>query len=387
MDSIQSGDPVKDGRLIVLVAARTFAVVRSRLALIDEMLSRGWTVHVVAKEDRYAEELDRRSGVTRSDLDFPSGGISLFHSMKAVIKLRKIFASLRPELVHFFNARPTLCGLLACRTVGSPITSIVTVTGLGHAFEASRMIRAAASIGYALLLKKTARTVFQNPEDLEYFVSAGLISRSRGELVIGSGVNTQEFTPRRAHTQSTEFSVLMASRLLRSKGVGEFISAAQYCRQDWPDARFILVGEAQRDHPDAYPLSEIISASQNGTIDFLGYRDDLSRLIGQVDLVVLPSYYREGVPRILQEAAACGVPCITTDTPGCREAVVDGITGYLVPARSAKALADGVKKFLQDRGLSIAMGRAARQFACEKFDVQKIAQAYLSIYKDVLKNA
>jgi glycosyltransferase involved in cell wall biosynthesis len=178
----------------------------------------------------------------------------------------------------------------------------------------------------------------------------------------------------------------MASRLLRSKGVGEFISAAKDCRHDCPGAKFVLVGEAQKDHLDAYPMDKILSATQSGIIEYQGYRTDLDRFIGQVDLVILPSYYREGVPRILQEAAACGVPCITTDTPGCREAVVDGVTGYLVPPRDAKALSAAIQKFLENGHLSAEMGRAARQFACEKFDIRQIAQNYLSLYEDVLGN-
>jgi len=386
VSDFQADVPAGRGRVLLLVASRTFAVVRSRLFLIDGMLARGWKVHVAAKEDEFAEELDRRERVTRSNLDFPAGGISLFQSTKVVFSLRRLFKSLNPDLIHLFNARPALSGLLAFRTMRSSTPVIATVTGLGHAFEASKLIRNVASISYALLLKKTARTVFQNPEDLEYFVSAGLLSRSRSKLIIGSGVDTRKFIPRRARTRSTEFTVLMASRLLRSKGIGEFISAAEDCRHCCPGAKFVLVGEAQKDHLDAYPMDKIFSATQSGIIEYQGYRNDLDRFIGQVDLMILPSYYREGVPRILQEAAACGVPCITTDTPGCREAVVDGVTGYLVPPRDAKALSAAIQRFLKNGHLSAEMGRAARQFACEKFDIRQIAQTYLSLYEDVLGN-
>jgi len=175
----------------------------------------------------------------------------------------------------------------------------------------------------------------------------------------------------------------MVSRLLWRKGVREFIQAAAICRGRFPEARFQLAGELDLEHPDAVPEEWLERETANSQIEFLGYLGDMDKALPEVDVVVLPSYYPEGVPRVLLEASACGVPVVTTDTPGCREAVLDGVTGRLVPPMDSEALAEAIQGLLSDPRARYSMGQAGRRRAEQEFDIGVVTEKYLDVYRAV----
>ena len=203
-------------------------------------------------------------------------------------------------------------------------------------------------------------------------------------MILSSGVDLERFQATRPATSDQRRPrVLMATRLLWSKGVGEFVRAAEICAQTFSNARFQLAGELDPVHPDAVSREWIEKQVAAGRIEFLDYIDKLEEELPNVTACVLPSSYPEGVPRVLLEASACGVPVIATDVPGCREALVHEETGFLVPPRDAQALAAAISRLLSNRDLRDRMGRAARQMAVRRFDIKAIAKEYSSIYSSL----
>jgi glycosyltransferase involved in cell wall biosynthesis len=363
----------------VFVGLRGFGFAKSRAPLIRALRERGWRVVVFANRDDHAAGIEALGGVEWIDAGFGPSAIAPAADFRALRTLRRRVASRPPALLHFFNAKPMLLGLLAIRGLPKRGVVVATVTGLGHAFVQSRLVRAAAGALYRGLLGSADAVVFQNPDDLERFVGAGLVARARARMILGSGVDTALIRPSQRHAGSRP-TVFMAARLLVSKGVLDYVDAAALLRDRPPSIRFLLAGEAAPGHPDAIDEDKLRALAARAGVEYLGYRSDLPALLPQADLVVHPSYYAEGVPRILLEAAASGVAAITTDLPGCREALVPGETGVLVPPRDPERLAREIAALAADPPRLAAMGSAARRLAESRFDIRATTAAQLALY-------
>jgi len=372
-------------RTVLLVALRGFGIAQSRGTLIRELCARGSRVLVFANRDAAAAQFDDNPAVEFIDAGFGRRIISPIADGRAVLRLARLLRTKRPTLIHFFNAKPTLLGLLATRLTRCSAVSIATITGVGHAASGNRAVGYLVGRLYRLLLRTISLTIFQNPDDLALFRANGWVPAGRTELIIGSGVDTARYRlPATASAVSRPCTVLMASRLLRSKGVVDYLRAAKLVNTRQPGLRFLLAGESEPQHPDAIDEGVLQQEAHAAGVEFLGYRSDLDRLLPQVDLVVLASYYREGVPRILLEAAACGVAAVTTDWPGCREAVAHGVTGLLVAPRDPAALADAIESLANDPAKLRQMGSAARNRVIEQFDMRRVIERHLGIYDELL---
>ena len=366
---------------VVLVANRGFALTSSRLLLMQHFLSSGWIVVAATARDDYAEQLSN-AGVIVEPVSFNRGGLSPLPDIKALLALLKIYRKYRPQLIHHFHAKPIILGNLAAR-FAEAAKVVNTVTGLGHAFVSGGITRYLAVAGYQLLLARSDATIFQNPDDQKFFLEKGWVSLNNAWLIVSSGVDTQRFHPDANKTRNENLRVIMVARLLWQKGVREFVEAAEMVKREYSPVRFQLAGEWDNIHPDAVDEAWVQKAVNKGMIDFLGYLKDMDNQLRQTDVFVLPSYYLEGVPRVLLEAAACGVPVVTTDVPGCREAVVDGETGYLVPPRNSKSLAKAISEILGNPVLRQQMGQNARKRVEEEFDIRAITEKQLSVYRDI----
>lgn len=393
-----SSDSGGDGeRFVVFVANRPFALLRSRLAVMDAFRDAGWRVLAAAAVDGEAERL-REHGVTFFNVSFRRRRLSLFQDIRALFQLLRIYRRHRPVLVHHFHAKPILLGNLAARLVPG-LRVVNTVTGLGKAFVASRWVRCVVGWGYRLCLSRSDMTVFQNPDDHQLFLENGWVERQRSCLILGSGVDLQRFRPVSVPQRAGELRVVMVTRLLYSKGVREFVDAAAEClarlarekstSDGTPglpgpsEVRFQLAGELDPVHPDAVDRAWIDEQVRRGSVEFLDYVENMEQLLPQATIFVFPSYYPEGVPRVLLEAAACGVPVISTDLPGCREAFLAGETGLAVPPRDAGALADAVLALLADPELRKRMGQKARSFVEERFDLVAVGAQYAAVYESL----
>jgi len=364
----------------VFVANRGFGLTSSRLLLIQHLLSSGWRVVAAVAVDDYAKQLST-AGVIVEPVSFNRGRLSPLQDAKTLFTLIRIYRKYCPHLIHHFQAKPIILGGLGVHfTDGAQVVN--TLTGLGHAFVHGGITRHLAVVGYRLLLTRGEATIFQNPDDHRLFVDQGWIPAGKARLIVSSGVDTERFRP--AITRSCEaLRVLMVARLLWQKGVREFVEAAEIVKREYPAIRFQLAGEWDIVHPDAVDEAWVQAVVNKGTIEFLGYLGNMDDQLRATDLFVLPSYYREGTPRVLLEAAACGLPVVTTDVPGCRETVVDGETGRLVPPRNSKALAEAISEILGDPGLRHRMGQSGRRLVEERFDIRTITEKYLAVYRDI----
>ena len=368
---------------MVFVANRGFALTSSRLPLMRYLLGLDWRVIAVTADDVHSRLLVEE-GVILEPVIFNRGGFSPSLDFRAFLSLGRIYRHYQPNLIHHFHAKPVILGSIAAHLADEVQARVVnTITGLGYAFSRGGMVRWLASLGYRLALPWSSATIFQNPDDRNLFLDKRWVPESRARLIISSGVDCTHYSPPHGGLENDRPRVLMVGRLLRQKGIQEFVEAARIVKQNFPDVRFQLAGEREPDHPDAVPEEMINRAVDEGVIEYLGYITNLHEIFPYTYVFVFPSFYREGVPRVVLEAAACGVPTVGGDVPGTREAVVDGETGYLVPPQDPKVLSERIGRLLGDENLRRDMGMTARAMVKNRFDVDVITRQQLDVYRDI----
>jgi glycosyltransferase involved in cell wall biosynthesis len=311
------------------------------------------------------------------------GGSRMSQEFAAMFGLRRVLRELRPDICHFITLRAVVHGLLALLLGGvRPQLVVCSITGLGFLFTDEEL---RARIGRTVagnligILRRLVRPVFifQNPDDRALFADRGWVPLSASCLVRGSGVDVRAFS--KAELPSGTPIVLFCARYLRHKGIFEFVEAARLLRSEGVDARFVIVGDVDPHNPASASRSDVDAWLEEGIVEDWGFCSDVPARLAQAALVVLPSY-REGLPKVVIEAAATGRPVIVSDSPGCREAVVDGQTGLLVPPKDPGALASAIGTLLADPARRRLMGDAARRDAESRFASDVIAEAIVGIY-------
>jgi glycosyltransferase involved in cell wall biosynthesis len=354
-----------------------------RLPIALEAMRQGYEVHVATGITDRFDEL-RSHGLIVHPLAIKRSSTGLAGEVRTFLQIVQVFKKVQPQIVHLVTIKPVLFGGIAARLVGVPAV-VAAISGLGYVFIAkgwkAKSIRFFVAGLYRLALgKRKLQVICQNPDDRETLVRAAGLSLHKVAMIPGSGVDLSAYTltplPQGVPV------VVMAARLLVDKGVYEFIAAAELLRKRGVDARFLLAGEPDPGNPASVKEEELMAWRRAGTVELLGKRDDIIRLFAMSSLVVLPSY-REGLPRVLIEAAASGRAVVTTDVPGCRDAVVKDQTGILVPPRNAVALADAMQLLLEDMELCARMGQAGRILAEEKFAIEKVVMAHMEIYRNL----
>ena len=365
---------------IALCANVAWNLAHFRAPVIEALVARGDAVLAVAGADDSVGRL-RRAGCEVVELAVDSKGANPARDLVLALRLRALYARRRPDVVLNFTIKPVIYGTMAARLAGVPV--INTVTGLGTAFMADTWLHAVVDRLYRMTLPGSGPVVFQNGEDMALFRQRGYAAAADCRLVAGSGIDLARFAvaPMPAGPGS---AFLMIARLLRDKGVVEFVEAARLVRAALPSARFRLVGPLGVANRTAVAEAELRAWVAEGAVEYLGEADDVRPHIAAADCVVLPSY-REGMPRVLLEAAAMGRPLIATDVTGCREVVEDGVNGFLCPARDAAALAESMLRFAAlDDGARRAMGQASRALAEARFDVAGVVSTYLGLIDERL---
>jgi len=360
---------------VLVNGAAGFDLVK-RVALIRTMVARGHDVHVSSSKITDREQLAiTDAGATFHEVDLTRTGQSVLQDLSYARSLQKLIRKLRPDHVLGFAIKPNIWGTLTGARLGARCTMVIT--GLGYVFLGRRhlvhaVVQRIARRLYRMATAKAAAVAFQNPDDLADFVAAGcLADPSKAFLIDGSGVDVDEFRPEPL-PQVPVF--LMLTRLLRAKGIDEYANAANALRGRFPDARFLLAGPLETG-PDAFSSADVHSWSDRG-LEYLGSFDDVRPVIARCSIFVLPSW-REGTPRSVLEAMAMGRPIVTTDAPGCRETVVDGLNGRFVPVRDAAALAEAMEELAGDPEMRLAMGQQGRRIAEERYAVEKVNVALL----------
>ena len=357
----------------VVIAYNTcWYVYNFRLPLIRALIKGGWRVTVLAPRDEYTDRV-LETGARHRHIEMEPRGTNPIRELATIRRFKAAYRELSPVVSLQFTIKPDLYGSIAARSVGVPV--INTITGLGTMFSGGPK-ELLARVIYRYAFARADLTLFQNPDDRALFLKLGLVKEKRAGLLPGSGVDSERFSPR--PRGNGPFTFLLAARLLRAKGVEDFIGAARSVKSRHAQTRFILAGSHDPGDPEYVDSSLLASAERDGTVDNVGHVDDIRPLIASSDCVVLPSYYREGVPRSLLEGASMGKPLIAADSVGTREPVRDGQNGFLCEARSPEDLASKMESMItMSGGQREAMGSASRAYMIERFDERTVIGTYL----------
>lgn len=372
-------------KILIIVNVDWF-IYSHRLPIILEAKKKGYEIHIATKiTDLAKKELLINQGIKFHELSFDRSGKKISRIIYIFFKILNLINKLKPNILHLVTIQPILIGGIAARIMG--IKKIVyAISGLGHTFLSENLI---TKIRRLLILKsyqlalggKNRKVIFQNPKDHALLSKVCSLSNKETIIIPGSGVDLKKFN----YSKIPESNpiVMMASRLLVSKGVYEFIEAAKIVQKKGLKIKFQLVGKPDKSNPLTIKKYEIEKWESEGYIEYLGYRNDLNKIIPKAHIIVLPSYYPEGLPKILCEAAACGRPVITTDEPGCKDAIKNGETGILIRRKDSKNLANAIIKIIKNKKLLNDMSIAARARAEKLFDIKSVVKTHIDIYKSL----
>ncbi len=328
----------------------------------------------------------KKMGCTVRGLRFSPDSLNPLTDFFLVVKLFFHYRYYRPDIVMLYTVKLNIYGSIASQLLAIP--QISTVTGLGPTFDTNNWLTSFVSALYRIALWPAEKVFFQNESNAETFASRKIVRREQIVRVTGSGVDLTHFTPERSpgshlFQQGTNF--LLIARMLWTKGIGEYVEAARLIKQEYTNVEFYLLGPSGAGNSAAVSQARIDEWMSEGLVQHLGVCDDVRPYIASASCVVLPSYYHEGLSRVLMEAAAMAVPVITTDWAGCRETVENGITGYLCQPRNAVSLHEQIKKFISlSADEQQTMGEQGRKKAEQEFDKKVVAKKYMSEMKQIL---
>ena len=372
-------------KILFLVNVDWFFV-SHRLPIAIAALKNGFEVHVATSITDKAHII-RNSGLILHDVPMARGNTGLIGTFKTLLAIIRIFNVVKPNIAHLVTIKPILLGGIAARITN--ITGVIAaISGLGYIFIDRGFIATLRRFFVRILYKyslghKNIKIICQNVNDLAEIQQATKLSNDSFSLIDGSGVSLEKFAYVPDNNKIPK--IIMASRLLKDKGGLEFAEAASILRDMNLSAEFILVGEPDPDNPSSIHPSQIKDWADKGIIEFWGHSDNMQDILSQASIIVLPSY-REGFPKVLIEAAACGRAVVTTDVAGCRDAIYNGITGVLVPVRDARALAKAISGLIASPENYKKMGIEGRKMAEKRFGENIVIEKHLSLYNYILSN-
>lgn len=373
------------GKRLLFVVNVDWFFVSHRLPVALKAIEEGYEVHLlcaIRDKRRYLEDL----GIIVHPFSFTRSGRNIFKELFSVVGLYRELRQIKPDLVHLVTIKPVLYGGIAARMAKIPGV-VSAISGLGFLFVKRKGWLNRTLMTGVLFLYRFAmahpnqKIIFQNPMDRKVLIDACGISESKVRMIRGSGVDLNEY-PFFVEEKGTPV-VIMASRLLYDKGVCEFVEAARILSSTGVKARFQLVGEPDSGNPASVTVEQFKTWQEEGIVECLGFCEDIAGLFSHAHIVVLPSYYGEGLPKVLIEAAACGRAVITTDMPGCRDAIEPDVTGVLVPARDEIKLAEAIERLVIESDLRRQMGQEGRKLAEREFGIEKVVSAHLNVYRDL----
>lgn len=374
---------------VLLFANTEWYLFNFRLALAKAARAQGADVVLVSPPGPYGEKF-RAEGFRWVPVPMVRRSLNPMREVFVLWALWRLYRREKPDIAHHFTIKCVVYGGLAAKLAGTRGV-VGAVTGMGYVFSSKELLARRLRPLVCRLLRfaisgRQSRLIVQNPDDRRAVVDAGLMDASHVRLIAGSGVDTQRYHPRpdTLCASGRTPSVVFAARLLWAKGVAEFVQAAQALRAEGLKIQFLVAGEPDAGNPASVPEEQLTAWREEGSVSLLGHVQDMPALMATADVVVLPSSYREGVPRSLIEAAAAGLPIVTTDAPGCREVVEDGVNGILVPVRDGAALAAAIRKLALDPALAARMGAASRQKALAQFDERIVLASTLAVYRELV---
>jgi glycosyltransferase involved in cell wall biosynthesis len=373
-------------RLILFVVNDAGFFLSHRLPLALAARDQGYEVCIATPPGDGVEQI-KAHGLRYRQVSLSRSGANPLAELWTIWSLYQLYQELRPLIVHHVTIKPVLYGTLAAR-LAKVYAVVNAISGLGFVFLArgwfSAMVRSAVLTSYRWLFsRKRLWVIVQNRDDYEYLLEKECLSQDKIELIRGSGVDINAFE---MHSERDALPlVVLPGRMLWDKGVGEFVEAAQQLHHIGIEARFALVGGIDPNNPKSVPAKYLAEWAREGEVEWWGNRQDMSEIYKEAHIVCLPSY-REGLPKVLLEAAASGRAIVATDVPGCREAVVQGVNGLLVPARESDPLATALQRLITDPALRQSMGHRGRSMALAEFSIDQVIARHLAIYQRALES-
>lgn len=353
-----------------------------RLPIALSAMEKGYEVHLACADTGKCDSLEGL-GIRVHRIKMSRSGTQLLSEIKSLWSIFSVVRNVRPDIIHGVTIKPVVYSSLISRICGVK-KRVFSISGLGYVFidesPKAKVLRQIISRLYKFGLNNANSTViFQNSTDRQSFIDLNIVQPSSACLIRGSGVNLSEYhyTPIRADRPS----VMFLARLLKDKGVIEFCEAVKSLKDRHPSVDFVLVGDLDPENPNSMSIEELSSYVSESIVRHVGYRKDIPQVISSSTIMVLPSY-REGLPKSLIEAAACGRAVVTTDVPGCRDAIVPDVTGVLVPARNTSKLASAIEHLLLNPEKTSEMGRQGRKFAETTFSIEDVITAHFKIYEN-----
>lgn len=370
-------------RILFLYADDTYFW-RNRLGLACEMRDQGFDVVLMAPVSNYRSEIEKE-GIRVIPWKLSRRSINPFRELPSFLQVLKVYRRERPDIVQHETLKAIIHGGVAAR-LSREIPSVNIICGLGAIFmrsdiKMSIIRRVLLRILSTVFSSPTAQVVFQNDHDRELLVSANVVKSEQSHVTPGNGVRIERFTPQ-PEPEGIPI-VLLPGRMLWEKGIREFVTAAKHLRTIGISARFVLVGARDPDNPGCIPEEELLSWERSGIVEWWRNRSDMPSVYAQSTLVCLPSY-GEGLPNVLAEAGASGRAVVTTDIPGCLQAVTDGQNGLVVPVRDPERLGAAIQRLLEDQDLRRRLGTIGRQRAVQEFSHARIVEQMMSIYRGFL---
>ena len=355
-----------------------------RLPIARKALAEGFKVVVITKVSKHRDVIESE-GFELAPIEIKRGGANLFSELRTISTLYSYYKKYKPDIVHHVAIKPVIYGALVARLIGS-IKIVNAMAGLGFVFISNKkrvkLLRFFVhQLFHFLFNNKNSQLILQNKDDLGYFLKNKLVNNENVTIVRGSGVDVKKFIP--AEESTGVPIVMLASRMLWDKGVGEFIEAAKILKQEGVEARFVLVGDSDPENPASIPNAQLSEWHELGIVEWWGERGNMHEMLTQSHIVCLPSY-REGLPKVLLEAASCGKPIIATDVPGCREIVHDGENGILVLLKNSIALASAIKELIDNSEKRKSMGINGRRLVESEFSEEIVVSQTLEVYQELL---
>jgi glycosyltransferase involved in cell wall biosynthesis len=371
-------EKVMTKKRIAFVANTSWYIYNLRIGVIRALQAEGYEIVSIAPTDSYTHYLISE-GIEHHNIPMDNKGRNLFKDVGYLWRLARMYRTLNIDFIFHYTIKPNIYGSLAARWNRLPSVSVVS--GAGYTFtRRNNWLYDISILLYRIAMTFTKETWFVNRDDLAEFLDEKIVRVEKTKLLPGEGIDTVHFSPQPSSKSDDSIRFLLSARLIWDKGVGEYVAAARRIRQEFPNTSFELLGFLDVENPTAIPSEQIYHWQREGSIQYLGKTEDVRPYVAACDCFVLPSYYREGTPRSLLEAAAMAKPIITTDNVGCREVVRSGDNGFLCACRSVDDLVDKMRQMIlltpEERK---QMGKNGRQYIVEHFDEALVIEYYLKV--------
>lgn len=367
----------------ILISINTsWNVINFRLGLLRALQEKGYHIAVIAPYDDYSRHF-KELGFDYHAIEMNNKGTNPIEDLKLIGEYYRLLKKIKPDLMLNYTIKPNIYGTIAANMLKIP--TINNIAGLGTLFVKQSFVTTIAKFLYKYSQSKASKVFFQNNEDYELFTHSRLIEADTAEVLPGSGVNTEKFTPMPKANNLDKIVFLLISRMLWDKGVGEYVEAARYLTQKYPNAEFQLLGFLDVANKTAISKNQMEQWVSEGTVKYLGTSDNVQNEIADADCIVLPSSYREGTPRTLLEAASMAKPIITTDNVGCRDVVDDKKTGFLCKMKDPSDLAEKMEYIIamseSERNI---MGQEGRRKMLNEYDEKIVIEKYFNVIERIL---